>query len=553
MLTCLLILIVVNQKNKEMKKTLFLILLTAITISNSFAQGYLENQKVIASDLGTGYQFGNSAAIQGDVAVIGSGNANFEGNGPLGVVYIFKRDTNNVWVEHQLLVATDRAQFDKFGQSVAINGDYIIVGASGQRYDANGSNFIAQAGAVYIYKNNGNDNWELEQKITASDREFGAWFGYNVAIQNNRIIVGCGRNSYDVNGQNFQHRAGAGYIFERDDQNIWNQVAKVVAPDRATEDRLGYAVSISGDYVSVGAYLEDEDENGTNTISAAGSIYVYKRDTNGVWNFQQKLVSAVRPNNNEYLGWSLDMDDDFIVAGAIAADEPNSSTGAVYVFKRDANDIWNQVDKLIAGDGVQGENFGYDVAIQNDRILVGAYQDYLVTNGVQNIHGSIYYYTKNSGFDTWSFQQKVVVSNWQNPDINNFGISVDLDGDDALVGNWKSDEVNPDTNETFNEAGSAFLFSFDANLSLGLERNTITSHIKAYPNPTINILNLDFETHLDDIEVTIHNVYGQQVFSRVFANRNSIHLDFQELAKGLYVVEIITNNQTVSVLKVVKK
>jgi len=519
---------------------------------NSYAQGYLETQKVIASDLGTAYQFGNSVAIQGDVAVIGSGNANFEGNGPLGVVYVFKRDVNNVWVEHQLLVASDRAQFDKFGQSVAINGDYIIVGASGQRFDANGSNFIAQAGAVYIYKNNGNDNWELEQKITASDREFGAWFGYDVAIQDNRIIVGCGRNSYDVDGQNFQHRAGAGYIFERDDQNVWSQVAKVVAPDRATEDRLGYAVSISGDYVSIGAYLEDEDENGNNTISAAGSIYVYKRDTNGVWNFQQKLVSAVRPNNNEYLGWSLDMDDDFILAGAIAADEPNSSTGAVYVFKRDANDIWNQVDKLIAGDGVQGENFGYDVAIQNDRILIGAYQDYTVINNTQNIHGSLYYYLKDATADTWSLQQKVLASNWQNPDINNFGISVDLDGDDALVGNWKSNEVNPDTNETFNEAGSAFLFSFDANLSLGLERNTITSNIKAYPNPTKNILNLNFKNYLDEIEVTIQNILGQQVLSGSYRNAINIRLDFQELPLGIYLVKITNKNNLTSVLKVVK-
>jgi len=535
-----------------MKKRLLLALLTFLNITNGFTQGYIETQKVEASELGTAYNFGNAVAIQSDVAVIGSGNANFENNGPLGVVYIFKKDAKNIWVEHQLLAAPDRAQFDKFGQSVAINGDYIIVGASGQRYDVNGGDFIAQAGAVYIYKNNGNDNWELEQKITASDREFGAWFGFDVAIEDNRIIVGCGRNSYDLNGQNYLHRAGAAYIFERDDQSVWNQVAKVVAPDRATEDRLGYAVSISGDYVAVGAYLEDEDENETNTVNGAGSVYVFKRETNGVWDFQQKLVPTARPNNNEYLGWSLDMDDNFIVAGAIAADEPNSSTGAVYIFKRDVNDIWNQVDKLIAHDGVQGENFGYDVVMHADRIVVGAYQDYTLANNIQNIHGSLYYYLKDTVADTWSFQQKVVASNWQNADTNNFGVSVDLDGDNAIVGNWLSDEVNPDTNESFNDAGSAFILVFDEDVVLSIPSILASNVIKAYPNPIKNRFNLKLDKYYDEINLTITNVLGQEVFSQVYRNTDTIQLDFQEQASGMYLVNVNNDSGLRTILKVMK-
>lgn len=535
-----------------MKRLLLLGLLFGF-VNTIEAQGYLETQKVTASQLGTAYNFGHAVAIQGDIAVIGSSNANFQGNGPLGVTYIFKKNGNGNWEELQVLVAPDRAQFDKFGQAVAISNDYIVVSASGQRADVSGGNIIAQAGAVYIYKNNGDDTWVLEQKITASDREFGAWFGFDVAIEGNRIVVGCGRNSYDVNGENFQHRAGAAYIFEKDVTNVWNQVAKVVAPDRATEDRFGYAVSINGDYASVGAYNEDEDENGNNTISSAGAVYVYKRENNGNWSFQQKLVPTTRPDNSEWLGWSLDMDSEYIVAGAIAADEPSASSGAVYIFKRDVNDTWNEVDKLTATDGIQGEWFGYDVAIQDDRILVGAYQDYITTNGIPNTHGSVYLYLKDTNSDSWSHQQKVIASNWQDANIHNFGISVAVSNDDLIIGNSISDEIDTNTSNPINEAGSAYMLSFDPDLVV-LSNNPIdnTLKFKAYPNPVVNTLHIDFKSSLESVNISIHNSLGQEVYSNLHKNTISIRVPFN-FSKGVYWVKVGTAPSKISTLKVLKQ
>ena len=534
-----------------MKRLLLLGIL--LCISNViFAQGYAETQKIIASDPGNAFYFGYDVAIQGDVAVIGSRDATYQGNGPLGVAYILKKNSNNLWEEQQLLAAPDGAQFDSYGASVAIDGDYIVIGANGQRYDAAGTNNVSQAGAVYIYKNDGNDNWVLEQKITASDRESGSWFGLDVAIHDNRIIVGCGRNSYDASGQNYLLRAGAAYIFEKDGSNVWSQVVKLVAPDRATEDRLGYAVSIYGDYASVGAYTEDEDENGNNTISQAGSVYTFKRDINGNWNFQQKLVPNVRPDNSERLGWSLDMDGDYIVAGAHYADEPNSSNGAFYIFERDTNDTWIQVEKFVNPDGIQGEGFGYDVAIDGNNILIGAYQDYLITTGTTNIHGTVYYYTKELGTDTWMYQNKMLASNWQDTEVHNFGFSVDLDGDYAIVGDWISDEQDPITNNVYNEAGAAYLLEFDPNLAV-LSTNTIDNiSVNAYPNPVQDYLNINFEESYEEVKITIYDMLGKSMLSKIYSNCSTIRLPFT-VEKGLYMVKIQTGNNKLSTLKILKQ
>ena len=534
-----------------MKRLLLLFVL--LNFSNlMLAQGYVETLKVIATDPSLASWYGYDVSIQGDFAVVGAKNTQIESNA-MGSVYILKKDSNGIWEEHQKLLAPDRRQFDGFGHSVAISGDYIVVGALGQDYNVSNNNFISAAGAAYIFSRDSNDNWLFQQKIIASDRTEIAYFGYSVDLSEDTIVIGAGRDDYDINGDNFIDEAGAAYFFEKDVNGVWNEVVKVTAPIRNTDDRFGYAVSVLGDYATVGAYNEDEDENETDTVVNAGAVYVFKRDANEDWNFQQKLVPSVRPDNNEYLGWSLDMDGDFIVAGAIAADEPNSSNGSVYIFKRDANDTWDQVDKLIAQDGVQGENFGYDVAIQDDHILVGAYQDYLITNGAQNIHGSIYFYLKDTTVDTWSFQQKILASNWQNPDLNNFGISVDLDGNDAIVGNWKSNEVNPDTNETFNEAGAAFILEFDPNLViLGVDNYNSNLKVQAYPNPVKNTLNLNLGEYHNVVNVTIKNVLGQNIFSKTYTNTSILQLEFNQ-PKGMYLVEVKTNKGTASIIKVLKQ
>ena len=93
-----------------------------------------------------------------------------------GSVYIF-RNNAGVWEEAQKIVASDRLSSAFFGNSVSINGDYIIVGSMWNDLDAEGSNSLIQAGSAYIFSNK-TGTWLEEQKIVASERSIDDCFGW---------------------------------------------------------------------------------------------------------------------------------------------------------------------------------------------------------------------------------------------------------------------------------------------------------------------------------------------------------------------------------------
>ncbi|ETR69314.1 MAG: hypothetical protein OMM_09714, partial [Candidatus Magnetoglobus multicellularis str. Araruama] len=155
---------------------------------------------------------------------------------------------------------------DYFGESVAMDNDYIVVGAP---YD---DDTYTDQGSAYIYKRYGT-NWQLEYKVYASDRAQSDYFGRSVSISEKWIIIGA---SHDDNSQTDQ---GSAYIFRRDG----TQMAKLYASDYAASDLFGYAVSISGDYAAIGAYYDDDN------FSNSGSVYIFHWDGSN-WTQQDKLT-----------------------------------------------------------------------------------------------------------------------------------------------------------------------------------------------------------------------------------------------------------------------
>jgi len=117
-------------------------------------------------------------------------------------------------------------------------------------------------------------DWNQIIKAVASDRAASDYFGYSVSISGDYAIVGAYYEDEDTSGANTLTNAGSAYIFMRSGTS-WSQQQKIVASDRAVGDYFGYSVSISGDYAVVGAYGEDEDTSGANTKSYAGSAYIF--------------------------------------------------------------------------------------------------------------------------------------------------------------------------------------------------------------------------------------------------------------------------------------
>ncbi|MEM9991990.1 MAG: hypothetical protein AAF738_09505, partial [Bacteroidota bacterium] len=177
-----------------MKKIMphFIIVLLLVTVSTHLtAQIFSDLTKVVASNRASGDQFGLSTAISNDYAIVGAyhhnqviGFNNVRANA--GAAYIYKRTAGGPdnWGEIVTLRAADFDRNDRFGISVAIAGEYAVVGAYHEDHDANGNNTLTDAGAVYVFKRNqgGTDNWGQIKKIVASDRGANDNFGVSIAI-----------------------------------------------------------------------------------------------------------------------------------------------------------------------------------------------------------------------------------------------------------------------------------------------------------------------------------------------------------------------------------
>lgn len=325
-------------------------------------------------------------------------------------------DAKNVLADIGLstqLLASDPVFDDRFGYSVAVDGNTAVVGAY-----LKDSGVLAEAGAVYVYLRSGN-GWAQQAKLVPDDPLADATFGRSVAISSDRVIVGA---SAADNGAHLA--AGAAYIFKRSGTN-WSQEAKLMGSLTTANDRMGWSVAIDGDTAAVGAPSDD-----VGAVSNAGAVYVFTRS--GVaWSQQGRLVAS-DPQDSDELGTSVDLSGNTVVSGAEGVDtvaESNVDSGAVYVFGRSAN-IWTQSSRLRSPVPAQGNYFGRSVSIDGGTISVGEPLKNGGAGAVQVFFGS--------GV-SWPHQSELLPTDAASSDL--FGHSVSVVGDHVLVGAY-SEELN---------------------------------------------------------------------------------------------------------------
>jgi hypothetical protein len=366
------------------------------------------------------------------------------------------------WNQESKQTADVRAANDNFGQSVAIDGNFAIIGANQEDEDVLGENTLNNAGAAFIYKNDGN-GWAFYQKIVATDRNTGDFFGASVDIDGDYIVVGAYQEDENASGSATMSNTGSAYIF-KNIEGTWTQIQKICASDRFTDDYFGYSIGISGDFIAVGAYQEDEDEVGANPQEKAGSVYIF-RNNEGTWEETQKLVASDR-SAADYLGCSLSIDGTNLVVGAYLEDENATgsaylnNSGSAYVFSYDGSE-WSQEKKLVANDRGSEDFFGFTVSISGDFIAIGAYQEDESSTGTANMPnaGSAYIFKNNAG--TWSQFAKLTASD--RDDGDQYGFSVSLYNNYLVVSATLEDEDAVGNNTYFN-AGSAYVYEFDNNV-----------------------------------------------------------------------------------------
>jgi len=162
-----------------------------------------------------------------------------------GAVYIYEKNGNGEWVFIQKIKASDAKSNDAFGSfGMDLFGNMLIVG-SGSGFDESGGNFITNSGAVYYFKKNiTNGQWEELQKIVSPHRQEEALFGNSISLDGSMLAIGTENDATDVNNSNTIGLAGATYLFELDLNQNWNFWKKLVANNRTAGSFFGTQVDL---------------------------------------------------------------------------------------------------------------------------------------------------------------------------------------------------------------------------------------------------------------------------------------------------------------------
>lgn len=385
----------------------------------TFHANYPENDAIFSQDLSTdssdslssnsfsreGYTFaGWSTSPQGEIEYLDK------------EIYTMGKADVDLYAQWRMkFSASDGEEGDYFGFSVAISGEYAVVGAIND--DDNG----IQSGSVYIYHHDAlNDIWKEEQKIVASDGAADDRFGYDVDISGDYIIVGA------INDDDNGHNSGSAYIYKigSTSEETINSEQKIISTDGAPEETYGYSVGISDGNIVVGSrreYILGSD---------LGRSYIYKLGSNEI-----DTMSSEQQIPAESHSWSVAVSGSMMIVGNSHGDGKVRTSGSatLYQIGNTRTETLSTIQKIYASDGERLDNFGASVAISGNHAIVGAIYD---DDSAENA-GAAYIYEIGANQDyTMSSEKKIIAS--EGSAQNWFGSSVAVSGDYVVIGDTKT-------------------------------------------------------------------------------------------------------------------
>ncbi len=445
-------------------------------------QAYLK-----AGNTGDGDQFGIAVAVSGDTVVVGAGSEDSNATGvngnPVdnsaansGAAYLFTR-SGTTWTQQAYLKSANSEAGDRFGGSVAVWGDTVVVGAARESSNATGidgnhaDNSASAAGAAYVFTRSGTE-WTQQAYLKASNTGAGDSFGTAVAVSGDTVIVGAsteGSNATGVNGNqanNSTYAAGAAYVFIRSG-TAWTQQAYLKASNTRTQSLFGSSAAVSGDTVIVGAYGENSNATGINgnqsdnSANAAGAAYVFTR-TGTIWS-QQAYLKASNAYGIDYFGASVAVSGDTVVIGAEgedsnatgvngnSIDDSAGDSGAAYIFTGigpvvlTPREQWRQLHfgtPLNTGEAADNFDFDQDGLVNLLEWAAGTlpkqpnpYQPTVVRNGAElqfTYSRSLAAFNAGTGYDVeWS--GSLAASSWQTTGVTQTVLSTEGDVQTVLA------------------------------------------------------------------------------------------------------------------------
>lgn len=557
-------------------------------------------QKITSKDNAVEDMFGYSVSISGNIAVVGSPGKNTVITGgtvvsDVGAAYIFENQSGT-WTQVNKIMASDKDGNDEFGTSVGISGDFIIVGAPYEDQALNGLT-TSNKGSAYIFTKgvNGWNQLQKIQKIVGSQLSTGANFGWTVAISGDYAIVGAPREQVIISGS-LTKDVGAAYIWKKQTSGNWSELKTLTASDRTTADEFGNSVAISGDFAIVGAMLEQHNEKGADKLVAAGSAYIFEKNSDK-WTQSQKIVAPDRETDDMF-GVAVSISGEYTIIGA-------HKSGSAYVF-RNIKGTWTHASKLVASDSNGGDMFGYAAAISGDHALVGAYFDDKNANGTNSLiaAGSAYFfkncivrkrdtqtvcnsltwidgktYMENNSTATYTFLGgaasgcdsivELYLTVNKVSDISTTVSGTTISANNSLAtyrwlncsNNYSS--IPGQTNSSFKpEVNGSYAVELTENqcidtslcleiTTLGVIENEMGWNFLIFPNPTNDNISIDLGKVSSKSELVIMDFGGHEIEHKLYFNSQKFNVSMPELP-GIYIMNIISDGKK-AVIKVVKK
>ena len=336
------------------------------------------------------------------------------------------------------ITATPQLRDHSVGTSFDADGDLLFAGTPFDRGNARGVNAVPVdqslngSGAAFAFAKDSAGAWTQEAYFKASNAEIGDAFGYSVAISGATAVVGAPGEDSAVTGINGDEsnngapESGAAYVFVRGSDGSWTQEAYLKPVDTLTGAGFGYSVAFDGDTIAVSAWRMD-----------VGVVYFFTRDSGGNWTQEASVTPADLAADVGFAD-SLDIDGETLAVGAKWHGYP-VSTGTVYLFRRTAPATWVQEDQVFAGNAGADDNFGEQVAIDGDTLVVGAFNEASAATGIDGDgddnsapeSGAAYVFERDAD-GSWIQAAYLKSSNSESPDL--FGSAVAVQGDWIAVG-----------------------------------------------------------------------------------------------------------------------
>jgi hypothetical protein len=314
--------------------------------------GWVETQRLVASDPAASDVFGNYVAIDGDRIMIG---ARWRGAMNEGAVYAFEWNGNS-WQQTDLITLPQPTTAIELGATIDIDGDRAVVAADYGEVDGS-------YGSSYVLERQDDATWTIVATLTSPAAER---LGFSIDLDGDRVALG---SLWDTGPSMLE--SGAVRVFERQDTGVWSETAELwpaPPPPGAYSDAIGSAVAFDGEVLIAGDQLYDEPAYGT-----IGGIIVFERAAE-TWSPTAHLREAA-PIDGGGLGRSLAIDGDRILATSLDWD---TGEGRLSVFRRGVDGAWHQVARLVtptvgsqAGYALGGHEVDAKLSVQGDEVVVG--------------------------------------------------------------------------------------------------------------------------------------------------------------------------------------